>query len=155
MSDRPLDTLLARPFPSERPEPGRSTLEVQVYWRHDYLDGLESAGRRRISVGGLRNNPLRVELPEGMAPFTLAEIRGDRARIRVPEGAVAGFKHEDGRVEPPVGQAVSRPIPSTLVELGLGQRLAFSLADLTFVLQFVRDHGTKQSLWERIRPKDL
>lgn len=155
MSRSPRDTLLHRPPPSETPTPGESTLEVTVYWRSDFWDAMEAAGRRRIRVGGTRDNPLRLAPPEGLKPFTLAEIRRDRAQVRIPHPAEAWLRREDGSI----GRAEGELEPGTerflRVELGLGQRLVFGWNEVTLCLQFVRDHKVRQSLWERIRPKDL
>lgn len=152
----PLELLLHRPPPSEAVAPGQATLEVTVYWRDDYLDGLEAGSRRRIRVGGTRRNDLKLELPEGVPPFTLAEIGRDEARVRVPAGSTVALRLPDGGVERgPDLEAPDRSQPFAEHRLGLGERLVFTVGELTFSLQFVRDHRNRQSIWQRIRPRDL
>lgn len=142
--------------PQDVPSIDHFTLQVTAYWRDDYLDSFQAGRKKKIVVGGYHANrraDLQVEMPEGLKRFTLAHIRGNQARIVIPEGAEIGVRRADGSLDfAPSLQTTKAPFPANALDLMFEERVAFSLQTLSFLLLFVKDAGLPRKPFDWLMP---
>jgi len=150
--------ILERPLPEyEVPTDTHYTLEVMAFWRQDMLDAVKAGYRRTLVVGGLHRffrTDLRVELPDALGRFTIARMSGQRARITIPQSAIALLKTPEGTLTSNFPRiAGGARFPASTYQMGFKERLAYRLDELTFAIQFVRLVGTPRRRWDWLIPQ--
>ncbi|MBK8013966.1 MAG: AgmX/PglI C-terminal domain-containing protein [Deltaproteobacteria bacterium] len=145
--------LLAAPLPEEnRPTRDQCALQISVLWGSEIVDTVMVSDARAVTVGGRDNGSwwsknfaarrafdLEIDAPLPAETFTLAINRGTEAQIIVPDAADVALRKEDGSVAKTLSLSPTDSVfPARVYTLTLGERLAFKVGTVTFLVEFVR-----------------
>jgi TonB family protein len=141
-ADSDLDLgILEKPLEeANRPTAEQRVLEVVARFGDMVIDAIQVAEPREIVVGGrmAKKADLRVEgLPADQ--FTIAINSGSEAQIVIPADAKVAMRKSDGKVTRDVSLAnTDAPFPARALRLGINERVAFKVGNITFVAQYVK-----------------
>lgn len=132
--------------PSERPQPEKKVLEVLLLWREAVMSVGHYAKPQRITVGDHHLNDFRIaaeHLPSDRHP--LVEADGAGFVINATDEMAFEVRGEDGQLRSlkqlldagSVAKDLTGPKPVYRYRIGLRDRIAVQIGELTFVLQFV------------------
>ena len=132
-----------------RPTNDQNALEVSAHWGDTVLDSILVHEPREVTVSGQathhKHGDLQVEVPiPGLenVVFTIANNEGTTASIVVPKEAKVGLRTADGEVTRNVSMsATDAPFPAEAYQLKFGERIAFKIGTVTFMVQYVRGHA--------------
>jgi len=124
----------------EKPGDQNKVLQVAMLWGDTVIDVQHFADGVPVTIGEEAKNCFQVFFPEIGGRFSLAVADGSKITATVPGAArlTVNGKSSLAPAEPPGAVGRSGVHPSQTVVAGLDDRLQISIANVSFVLRFVR-----------------